>query len=446
MILRSLLLRRGRRALPRSGPSPIRSWRRGYASEIEQTYTSPHEAQAQIAGGVGGSTSQAALSTHPAPAAPSPAALDRVKADWDFFQHQKAVTGAIGSTLAPHYKPHELLSNPPAPAEITLELLLASQAHIGHSTSLWHPANAQYIFGVRGEQDPIHIISLDATAAHLRRACKVVSGVAERGGLILFVGSRDGQAQCVVGAAKRAGGCHLFSKWIPGTITNGQQILGRCRKRVVNHMDAEAAGFEDQLTHKAAVKPDLVVCLNMPENYVLLHECALNSIPTIGVLDTDCNPTWVTYPIPANDDSMRCVQVIAGVLGKAGEAGQAIRKRRAQRGQLPARQDHGLEPPTEKKEEEGGKKAEAGEPGQMRLPPVEIRREPSSADERIPAFGDEDVANLDAVERAVEERDARGVDRSLTGGVEEQDDRVSVPYERDAPIPGGADSGARRPS
>lgn len=253
--------------------------------------------------------------------------------DYAFFQHQKARTQHLGTSVAPHYKPHELLTNPPSPKDITLELLLASQAHIGHATSLWHPANARYIFGVRGRkkdgESPIHMISLDATAAHLRRACKIVSGVTERGGLVLFVGTREGQARAVVKAAQMSKGCHLFTKWIPGSITNGQQILGRCAKKVVNEFDEEVEGFEDQLGTKAAIKPDLVVCLNPLENYILLHECGLNNIPTIGIVDTDVNPTWVTYPIPANDDSLRCVQVVAGVLGRAGQEGQERRLRLA---------------------------------------------------------------------------------------------------------------------
>lgn len=228
---------------------------------------------------------------------------------------------------------------------------MASQAHIGHSTSLWNPSNAKYIFGVRGEHDPIHIISLDVTAAHLRRACKVVKGVTERGGLILFVGSREGQARIVVRAAELAQGCHLFSKWIPGSITNGQQILGKCRKKVVNEYDQEVTGFDDQLVQKAALKPDLVVCLNPLENYVLLHECGLNNIPTIGIVDTDANPTWVTYPIPANDDSLRSVQLIAGVLGRAGQEGQSARLEKAKRRIVDYRQDHGLSPPSKESEE-----------------------------------------------------------------------------------------------
>jgi small subunit ribosomal protein S2 len=236
---------------------------------------------------------------------------------------------------------------------------MASQSHLGHSTSLWNPMNAKYIFGIRGEQDPIHIISLDVTASHLRRACKIVEGVASRGGLILFVGTRDGQARAVVKAAELAGGCHLFDKWTPGTLTNGQQILGRCKKKVLNELDREQHGFEPQLKYNAAVKPDLVVCLNPLENYVLLHECGIHNIPTIGVIDTDANPTWVTYPIPANDDSLRCVQVLAGALGRAGEAGQAKRLAEARRGHITYEPRHGLSAPT-RDEVEASKRGEDG--------------------------------------------------------------------------------------
>lgn len=266
-----------------------------------------------------------------------------VALDYAFFNHQKTRLNHLGTSLAPHYRPHELLTNPPSPSDITLELLIASQTHIGHATSLWHPANSRYIFGVR---DGVHIIAPDTTASHLRRACKIVSGVTERGGLVLFVGTREGHARAVVKAAQLAGGCHLFTKWIPGSITNGQQILGRCAKKVVDEHDKDVEGFEDQLGAKAAIKPDLVVCLNPLENYVLLHECGLNNIPTIGICDTDANPTWVTYPIPANDDSLRAVQVIAGVLGRAGEQGLGKRRTAAKQGIVTYMPRHGLVEPT----------------------------------------------------------------------------------------------------
>ena len=191
--------------------------------------------------------------------------------------------------------------------------------------------NSRYIFGIR---QGIHIISLEVTAAHLRRACRVVSGVAERGGLILFVGTRPGQERCVVKAAEMAKGCHLFERWTPGSITNAVQLLGRCKTKVVDEFDQDVPGYESELKDRPVLKPDLVVCLNPLENWVLLHECGLNAIPTIGIIDTDADPTWVTYPIPANDDSLRCVQVIAGALGRAGEEGQSNRGEKAKEGNV----------------------------------------------------------------------------------------------------------------
>lgn len=186
-----------------------------------------------------------------------------------------------------------------------------------------------------------------------------MSGVASRGGLILFVGTRANQARCVVRAAELSQGCHLFDKWTPGTLTNGQQILGRCRKKVVDEQDREVPGFEQQLKYNSAIKPDLVVCLNPLENYTLLHECGIHNIPTIGIIDTDANPTWVTYPIPANDDSLRCVQVIAGALGRAGEEGQKVRLEQAKRGFIPYEPRHGLSLPT-KEELEASKRGDEG--------------------------------------------------------------------------------------
>lgn len=148
----------------------------------------------------------------------------------------------------------------------------------------------------------MHIISLEAIAAHLRRAAKVVEGVAYHGGIILFVGTRPGQAPAVVRAAQLSKGYHLFDSWKPGAITNAEQILAKCRIKALDKDDQEIGVYERKLQEWRALKPDLVVVMNPLENYTLLHECGLNNIPTIGVIDTNADPTWVTYPIPANDD------------------------------------------------------------------------------------------------------------------------------------------------
>ncbi|KAJ5774482.1 Ribosomal protein S2 bacteria/mitochondria/plastid [Penicillium paradoxum] len=242
----------------------------------------------------------------------------------------KSKFNKLGTTVKALYDPENVIRNPPKPSQVSLEMLLAAGTHLGHSTSRWNPQNSRYIFGIR---EGVHVISLDVTAAHLRRAAKVVEEVAARGGLILFAGTRKGQKRAVVKAASLAKGYHIFERWIPGSLTNGEQILGHCETKVVNALDEELPNFKADLADRPSLKPDLVVCLNPLENVVLLHECGLNNVPTIGVIDTDADPTRVTYPIPSNDDSLRATCLIAGVLGRAGEAGQLRRLKMAEEGQ-----------------------------------------------------------------------------------------------------------------
>lgn len=215
------------------------------------------------------------------------------------FQRIQKNTRSLGSRVGKRYIPTELISNPPGPEDVSLELLMASQAHMGHNTSLWNPANSRYIYGVR---QGIHIIALETIAAHLRRAARVVEDVSYRGGVILFVGTRKGQMEIVTKAAELAGACHLFTKWTPGAITNRDVILQSQATKVVNHLDSELDGFDQYKGNARPLLPDLVVCLNPLENYTMLYECGLKNIPTIGVIDTNVDPSWVTYTIPANDD------------------------------------------------------------------------------------------------------------------------------------------------
>ncbi|KAH8201380.1 hypothetical protein TruAng_004463 [Truncatella angustata] len=256
-------------------------------------------------------------------------APDTTKVDYEAAVQTRRVQRKIGTKVEHTYSPSDVFRNPPGPKDVTLELLMAAQAHMGHHTSTWNPANARYIYGIR---QGIHIISLEETAAHLRRAARVVEEVAYRGGLILFVGTRPGHTQIVTQAAKLSRGCHLFSKWTPGTITNSDKILPGVPIKIVNQHDQELEGFNQHLISRRALVPDLVVCLNPLENAVLLRECGLSNVPTIGVIDTNTEPTWVTYAIPANDDSLRCLAVIGSVLGRAGEAGHKRRLEDAEKG------------------------------------------------------------------------------------------------------------------
>ncbi|KAK9776071.1 putative Ribosomal protein S2 [Seiridium cardinale] len=263
------------------------------------------------------------------PARKRQVAPDTTKQDYEDAMQTRKNQRPIGSEVEHTYSPTDVFRNPIGPKDVTLELLMASQAHMGHHTSTWNPANARYIYGVR---QGIHIISLEETAAHLRRAARVVEEVSYRGGLVLFVGTRPGQTQIVTKAAKLAGACHLFTKWTPGTITNSDKILPGIPMKIVDQHDNDLDGFNQHLISRRALVPDLVVCLNPLENAVLLRECGLANVPTIGVIDTNTEPTWVTYAIPANDDSLRCLAVIGSVLGRAGETGRQRRLEDAEKG------------------------------------------------------------------------------------------------------------------
>ena len=277
-------------------------------------------------------TSSPDASTIEAPAQNSPNSQHMTKGAFDKKLNHLKKLAKTGSTLRVTYDPHIAFKHPPAASELTLPMLMAVQTHLGHATSLWNPRNSSYIFGIR---DGIHIISLDATYAYLRRAARVVQEVARRGGIILFVGTRDKQEEIVVQAARMAGGYHIFDRWVPGSLTNGQQILGHCRLKVVDLKDNELRKHSALLggpSGHPVMKPDLVVCLNPLENHVCLHECGLHTVPTIGVIDTDADASWVTYPIPANDDSIRAITLIAGVLAHAGAEGQRVRMEAAKSG------------------------------------------------------------------------------------------------------------------
>lgn len=256
---------------------------------------------------------------------------DNTAAEFRRAQNLKSYIAKAGAVTERVYHPDDIFRNPPGPADISLELLMAAQVHMGHNTSLWNPANARYIFGIR---EGIHIISLEQTAAHLRRAASIVDGVAFAGGNILFVGNRPGQTRMVVQAAKMSKGYHLFTKWPAGAITNSDVLLQSLQVDLVDEHDEPISSLDYQNIEAQPIKPDLVVCLNPIENYVLLHECALKNIPTIGVIDTNAEPTWVTYPIPANDDSLRSVGTIASILGRAGQEGNKRRLAAAKRGKV----------------------------------------------------------------------------------------------------------------
>lgn len=191
---------------------------------------------------------------------------------------------------------------------------------MGHATSLMNPNFVPYAYGTRAG---ITIIDLDSTLPLLRRAAAVVRAVAARDGTILFVGTRPDLNAAVRKAAERIGpqGFYLGERWLPGTLTNKLQMFG-----------AESV-------KKDRIVPDLVVFLNPTANVHAIRECAIEHVPTIGIVDSNVDPRIVMYPIPANDESTRTAELVAGVLSIAGREGLAIREEREQEKDRPRARD-----------------------------------------------------------------------------------------------------------
>ncbi|KAK9460822.1 mitochondrial 37S ribosomal protein uS2m [Lipomyces oligophaga] len=228
---------------------------------------------------------------------------------------------SIGTVSARNYKPNQYFRKSPDASNVTISMLASAGAHLGHNTQRLKIANVPFLLGIR---EGIHVINLDKTIPFLRRACRVVEGVVERGGIVLIVGTRDGHEQMVTSASERIRAYPITRRWIPGSITNVGSVYRTHKVKLVDMHDESVIGEYDEVPTDITVnsiKPDLIISLNPRENTVMLNEAAVSNIPTVAIIDTDSDPRWVTYPIPANDDSLRSVELILSMLTKAGQRG-----------------------------------------------------------------------------------------------------------------------------
>ncbi|KAH9952189.1 ribosomal protein S2, flavodoxin-like domain-containing protein [Amylocystis lapponica] len=254
--------------------------------------------------------------------------------DWTNFQLKRADYQALidhlstyGSTQTREntFQPHHTLHRPVAPANVTVSALLAAGAHFGHNQTLMNPNFMPYAYGVRAG---VTVIDLDHTLPLLRRAANVVRGVAAKGGTIVFVGTRPDLRPVVRKAAERVGqrAYHVGEKWLPGTLTNKIVMFG------------------PEVAKEEQVVPDLVILLNPIQNVPAIRECAIEHVPTIGIVDSNVDPRIVMYPIPANDENTRTAELIGGLLSIAGREGAALyRDEQARRAKKAERVQRGHE-------------------------------------------------------------------------------------------------------
>lgn len=188
----------------------------------------------------------------------------------------------------------------------TVHDLMNARVHMGHRKHLWHPHMAPYILGHR---NGMSIINLDKTIPLLRRALTATSLMAENDCTFLWLGPRDVQKNKIVEREARKAGAYTIdgARWIGGTLTNPikSNQVQRFNYRV----------------------PDCVFVLDVPRHTPALNEARLVGIPTIGIVDSDCDPRMLTYPIPGNDDNALAIYLYCSLMKYAIQDGRARGRR-----------------------------------------------------------------------------------------------------------------------
>lgn len=229
------------------------------------------------------------------------------------------------------------------PENVSIKRFLEAGAHFGHQTSRWHPHMKKYIFTKR---NGIHIIDLEQTASRLEKACAFVREVVEAGGTILFVGTKKQAQQSIEEEAQRCGMYYVNQRWLGGVLTNFATIQSRIDYLVrledrrdrgefrrlpkkealkleeeINRLNKQVGGFKEMTSH-----PDALFIVDPTKERIALAEAKRVGIPVIAMVDTNCNPDDIDYPIPSNDDAIRAIKLICNRIAEAvieGTAGAA---------------------------------------------------------------------------------------------------------------------------
>ena len=214
--------------------------------------------------------------------------------------------------------------------EFSMRQLLEAGAHFGHQTHRWNPKMERYIFGSRAN---IHIIDLSQTIPLLHQALVKVREVAAGGGRILFVGTKRQASDPVSIAAKRCAQYYVNHRWLGGTLTNWRTISGSIARlrELESVLDTGGEGRTKkellQLTREreklelslGGIKdmggiPDLMFVIDTNKEAIAIQEARKLNIPVVAILDTNCDPAGITYPIPGNDDAARALQLYCDLI------------------------------------------------------------------------------------------------------------------------------------
>lgn len=235
--------------------------------------------------------------------------------------------------------------------DVDIKQLLEAGAHFGHKTSRWHPKMAQYIHSKR---DGTHIIDLTKTVTNLEEALAFVEKTASEGKQILLVGTKRQAQDIVKKLAEDTKMPYVTERWLGGMLTNWNTIGGRVKhlKELEDKMASgelankynklEVQRFQEEIDlmninyggiKEMHARPGAVFIVDIVTDDNAVREARKMNLPIVALVDTNADPSLVTYPIPANDDAIKTIQLVADYLKQAIEAGKAKIKTSADKGE-----------------------------------------------------------------------------------------------------------------
>lgn len=226
--------------------------------------------------------------------------------------------------------------------DISLKKLIESGAHFGHQTKRWNPKMETYLYG---EKEGVHIFDLIKTKELLSEALEFLNKASKEGKLILFVGTKKQVKEKIKKVAQATESFYINERWLGGIITNFSQV----KKTTANLTDLKK-GFEsgeyknrtkkERLLIEREIQkmekffgglvgmsriPEVLVVVDIKREKTAVKEALLKEVPTVAVVDSNCDPTYIDYPIPMNDDATRALEYVLDLFGEAIEKGKDIK-------------------------------------------------------------------------------------------------------------------------
>ncbi len=225
--------------------------------------------------------------------------------------------------------------------EVTLLELLKSGAHFGHTTSRWNPKMKPYIFTTRNN---VHILDLEKTKTALEKAAAFAKDLAGKGGTILFIGTKRQSKDIVKRTAEAAGMPYVNVRWLGGTFTNFKTIQRTIRKlerlenmKLSGELESHYTKKERLMVEREIEKlkklfegiqnmkrlPEAVFVTDVKHDAIAVKEAQKSRVKIIGLVDTNCSPEGLTYPIPCNDDATKAIELMCTAISEAISEGRS---------------------------------------------------------------------------------------------------------------------------